>query len=80
MMRKINVGIIGFGTIGSGVHKILQENRDIISKRLGAIVEVVKIADLDITTDRGVKVDSGILTSDAQEIIKNSKVNIVVEL
>jgi len=80
MMRKINVGIIGFGTIGSGVYKILQENRDIISKRLGAIIEVVKIADLDITTDRGVKVDSGTLTSDVQEIIKNSEVNIVVEL
>jgi len=80
MMRKIKVGIIGFGTIGSGVYKILQENRDIISKRLGAIIEVVKIADLDITTDRGVKVDSEILTSDAEEIITNSEVNIVVEL
>jgi homoserine dehydrogenase len=79
-MRKINVGIIGFGTIGSGVCKILQENRDIISKRLGANIEVVRIADLDITTDRGVKVDPELLTKDAQEVLKNSKVDIVVEL
>jgi len=79
-MLKIKVGIIGFGTIGSGVYKILQENRDIIRKRLGATIEVVKIADLDITTDRGVKVDPGLLTRDAQEIIKNSEVNVVVEL
>jgi homoserine dehydrogenase len=66
MMRKISVGIIGFGTIGSGVVKILQDNGDIIKKRLGVIVEVTKIADLDITTDRGIKVNPEILTTDAQ--------------
>ena len=80
MMRKINVGIIGFGTIGSGVIKILQDNGDIIRKRLGATVEVVKIADLDITADRGIKVDPKLLTTDAQEVISHPEVNIVVEL
>ena len=80
MMRKINVGIVGFVTIGSGVVKILKVNRDIIKKRLGAEVEVVKIADLDIATDRGVKVDSNLLTTDAQEVIKHSEVDVVVEL
>jgi len=79
-MRDINVGIIGFGTIGSGVFKILQENGGIIKKRLGASINVSKIADLDITTDRGVKVDSKLLTTDAQQVIKDSNVDIVVEL
>ncbi len=80
MMRKIKVGIVGFGTIGSGVIKILQDNGDIIRKRLGATVEVVKIADLDITTDRGIKVDPKLLTTDAQEVINHPEVNVVVEL
>ena len=80
MMRKIKVGIVGFGTIGSGVIKILQDNGDIIRKRLGATVEVVKIADLDITADRGIKVDPKLLTTDAQEVINHPEVNVVVEL
>ena len=80
MMRKINVGIIGFGTIGSGVVKILQDNCNSIRRRLGAIIEVVKIADLDLTTDRGVKIDQKLLTKDAQEVINHPEVNVVVEL
>ena len=80
MMRKISVGIIGFGTIGSGVVKILQDNGDIIKKRIGVIVEVTKIADLDITTDRGIKVNPEILTTDAQEVINHPEVNVIVEL
>jgi len=79
-MRKIKVGIIGFGTIGSGVVKILASNRDLIRQRLGAEVEVVKIADLDITSDRGVEVNSGLLTTDAKEVIDNPDVGVVVEL
>ena len=80
MMRKINIGIIGFGTIGSGVLKILQDNSDVIRKRLGAIVEVVKIADLDITSDRGVRVDSKLLTTEVQDVIKHPEVDVIVEL
>ena len=80
MMRKIKVGIVGFGTIGSGVIKILQDNGDIIRKRLGATVEVVKIADLDISADRGIKVDPKLLTTNAQEVINHPEVNVVVEL
>ena len=79
-MRKIKVGIIGFGTIGSGVVKILASSRDLIRQRLGAEVEVIKIADLDITSDRGVEVNSSLLTTDAKEMIDNPDVDIVVEL
>ena len=80
MMRKINVGIIGFGTIGSGVVKILQDNCNSIRRRLGATIEIVKIADLDLTTDRGVKIDQKLLTKDAREVINHPEVNVVVEL
>jgi hypothetical protein len=79
-MRNINIGIIGFGTIGSGVVKILNTNGDIIKKRLGAEIKLVKIADLDTETDRGVKIGSELLTSDAQEVIKHPEVDVVVEL
>jgi homoserine dehydrogenase len=79
-MKSIKVGMIGFGTIGCGVVKILQDNQNIIKDRLGASVEVIKIADLDITTDRGVKVDPGLLTTDVNEVLDHPEVDIVVEL
>jgi homoserine dehydrogenase len=79
-MKSVKVGLIGFGTIGCGVVKILQDNQKIIQDRLGASVEVIKIADLDITTDRGVKVAPGILTTDANEVLSNPDIDIVVEL
>lgn len=79
-MKSIKIGLIGFGTIGCGVIKILQNNQDVIRDRLGASVDVFKIADLDITTDRGVKVEPGLLTTDANEVLDHSEIDVVVEL
>ncbi|MEA1922478.1 MAG: homoserine dehydrogenase [Pseudomonadota bacterium] len=79
-MKKINVGLIGFGTIGAGVAKILLENRQVISDRLGAELNLHKIADLDITTDRGVALPDGILTTDIEELIGNPEIDIIIEL
>ena len=79
-MKTVKVGLIGFGTIGCGMVKILQDNQSQIQSRLGAVLEVIKIADLDITTDRGVKVDAGMLTTDAKEVLDHPDIDIVVEL
>ena len=79
-MKKINVGLIGFGTIGAGVAKILAENQEVIQKRLGATVCLAKIADLDITTDRGINVEDGVLTTSVDDIIENPKIDVVIEL
>ena len=79
-MEKIKVGLIGFGTVGSGVVKILQKNSGLIEKRMGAKIIVKRIADIDLKTDRGVKVSPGILTKKADEVIKDSEIDIVMEL
>ncbi len=79
-MKNIKLGLIGFGTIGCGVVKILQDNKSKIQSRLGSFVDVVKIADLDITTDRGVAVDASLLTTDANEVLDHPDIDIVVEL
>ena len=79
-MKIVNVGLIGFGTIGAGVAKVLLENRQVISDRLGAELNLTKIADLDITTDRGVTIPDGILTTDVNELIGNPKIHIIIEL
>ncbi len=79
-MKNIGIGLIGFGTIGAGVAKILLENKQTISDRLGAELELKKIADLDITTDRGVTIPDGILTTAVDEVIGNPEIDIVIEL
>lgn len=79
-MKEISIGLIGFGTVGSGVVKILQENRDILEARVGFPLRLKRIADLDIKSDRGVDVDPAILTTDAAEILHDPDISIVVEL
>jgi homoserine dehydrogenase len=79
-MKKISLGLIGFGTIGAGVVKLLQESGDLIEKRLGARLVLKKIADLDITTPRVVTVPEDILTTRATDILEDPDIQIVVEL
>jgi len=79
-MKNVKIGLIGFGTIGAGVVKILAENGDVIRQRLGVTLEIGKIADLDITTDRGVRVESGVLTTSADAVLSDPEIEIVIEL
>jgi homoserine dehydrogenase len=78
--KKIFLGLIGFGTIGTGVVRLLGENRNLIKRRLGAELVIKKIADLDIETPRVVTVDKNILTRDVNEILEDPEISIVMEL
>ncbi|MCU0593855.1 MAG: homoserine dehydrogenase, partial [Desulfobacterota bacterium] len=79
-MDQVNVGLIGFGTVGSGTAQILIENRDLITSRVGSEIVIRKIADLDVVTDRGIPLPPGLLTKDPMEIINDPQIDIVVEL
>jgi homoserine dehydrogenase len=76
----INVGIIGFGTVGTGTAKILLKNRGLLKERTGVDIKLKKIADIDIRRDRGIKLPKGILTNNPEELIKDPGINIIVEL
>jgi homoserine dehydrogenase len=76
----INVGIIGFGTVGTGTAKILIQNRKLLKDRTGVDINLKKIADLDIKRDRGIKLPKGVLTTDADSVIKDPDIHIIVEL
>ncbi len=79
-MKEIKVGLIGFGTVGSGVGRILQRNSKLIEKRMGARLILKRIADIDLTSDRGVKLRPGVLTRKAEDVIEDREIDIVVEL
>ncbi len=79
-MQSIKVGLLGFGTIGTGVVKVFQQNQDLMASRLGANLELTRIADLDTTTDRGVQLAPGLLTDDAQALLNDPEIQVVIEL
>ena len=79
-MKEIKVGLIGFGTVGSGVARVLQKNSRLIEKRMGAKLILKRIADIDLRTDRGVKLRPGVLTQRVEDVIKDPEIDIVMEL
>ena len=80
MTSRIGVGIIGFGTVGTGVAKVLLDNGTLIRRRVGVPVDLVRIADLDIVRDRGIALPPGLLTTDTKQVIQDPAVDIVIEL
>ncbi len=78
-MKEVGVGILGFGTVGAGVAQGLLDHAEVMASRLGVRIALRRIADLDITTDRGVKVPAGALTTDAASVVADPEVQIVVE-
>jgi homoserine dehydrogenase len=79
-MREIRVGLIGFGTVGAGVAKILKQNAGLIEKRMGTKIVLKRVADIDLKTDRGVKLGPGVLTKNADDVIGDPEIDIVMEL
>ncbi len=80
MKTEIGVGLIGFGTVGTGVARVLIENAELIRRRVGVPIKLVRIADLDITRDRGIAIPPGVLTTDIQQVLADPRVDIVIEL
>lgn len=79
-LREIGVGIIGFGTVGSGTVKLLRENAELLRRRVGVPLRIVKVADLDLERDRGVSLPREILTTDGFQVTRHPDVHIVLEL
>jgi homoserine dehydrogenase len=76
----VGVGLLGFGTIGTGVVKVLARNAPIIEERLGFPLRLVRIADIDTRRDRGVDVAGIRFDADAEGLIADPEVRIVIEL
>jgi len=80
MSKPVNIGLLGWGTVGTGVTKVFQSNADLLAERAGVPLVLKRIADLDTKRDRGVTVDPSVLTQDAMQVINDPDIQIVVEL
>jgi homoserine dehydrogenase len=76
---KINIGLIGLGTIGGGVAKILHDKADSITKQVGIPLVLRRVADLDDTRKDSLP-DPGVFTTDARSILEDPEIDIVIEL
>ena len=79
-MKEIKVGILGLGTVGTGIAKIIYDNAELITSRLGAKLTLKKAADIDLKTDRGINFDDGVLTDDAFKVVNDPEIDIVIEM
>jgi homoserine dehydrogenase len=76
----IKVGIVGFGTVGTGTVKILLKKNKELERHLGIPIIIKNIADLDVKKDRGVKLPEGVLVENSEIILNDPEIDIVVEL
>ena len=79
-MRVINVGILGFGTVGSGTVRILQNNAEQIAARVGATVNVKRVAVRDLAKPREMELPASVFTTNPSDIIADPEIDIVVEV
>lgn len=79
-MKKINIGLLGCGTVGAGVAKILIEKRDLICSRVGAVLNLKYVADIDTETDRGIPFDEGVFITDAHKVLDDPDTDIIIEM
>ncbi len=79
-MKPINVGLLGIGTVGSGVWEVLGRNQEEITRRAGRGIVIAKVADKD--TERAKKLTGGkvAVTGDANEVVSDPNIDIVIEL
>ncbi len=79
-MKPIQVGLLGIGTVGSGVFNVLQRNQDEISRRAGRGIEIAMVADLDVERAKSVVGSKVHVVNDARAVIANPDIDIVIEL
>lgn len=79
-MKNIQIGLLGIGTVGSGVFNVLQRNADEITRRAGRSIEITMVADLDTARAKAAVGDKVQVVADARTVIANPDIDIVVEL
>jgi homoserine dehydrogenase len=78
--KQLNVGLVGAGVVGSGVVKHLTRNADLIAERLGMRIHLKWVCDKDESRLKGLPASGAQLTGDAQQVLKDPDIHVVVEL
>jgi len=76
----IGIGLLGLGTVGSGVLQVLRQNGGAIWQKVGAKLEVRRVAVRDVQRNRAVAVDPALLTDNVNHVLDDPEIDIVVEV
>ncbi|TXH90859.1 MAG: homoserine dehydrogenase [Rhodoferax sp.] len=79
-MKTIKVGLLGIGTVGSGVYNVLHRNQEEIQRRAGVAIQVAMVADLDVARAKNIVGDDVQVVGDARAVLANPEIDIVIEL
>ena len=79
-MQQINVGLLGCGTVGTGVAKLLLEQKELIRARAGVSLVLKNIADIDMDRDRGLDIAPGVMVPDAWSVVNDPDIDVIVEM
>ena len=78
--ESVRIALLGCGTVGGGVVKLLRANEALLEARLGARLELVGVADRSLRPDPGLGLSEALITRDARALVTRPDVDIVVEL
>jgi homoserine dehydrogenase len=79
-MQQVNLGMIGGGTVGSGVFHAWQQNGDLMAARLGVKINFRKIAVKAFDEPRPYEIPRNLMTTDWQEVVNDPQIHVVIEL
>jgi len=79
-MKPINVGLLGLGTVGTGVVRIVEGHQEDLSNQVGSPIRISQILVKDRNKARSISVDAAKLTEDPWEIVRNPEIDVVVEV
>jgi homoserine dehydrogenase len=78
--KTVKIGLVGFGTIGSGVAKLILEDADLIAARTGLRLQLACVVDVDTKSPRPVRLPEGILTDDLNKLLDDDTIHIGIEM
>lgn len=79
-MKQLNVGLLGIGTVGGGTFAVLTRNAEEISRRTGVAIKVIQVADRNIEYAKKITNGQVDVTDNAENVVNNPAVDVVVEL
>ncbi|MCM3585046.1 homoserine dehydrogenase [Mesobacillus maritimus] len=79
-MKAISIGLLGLGTVGSGVIKIIENHQDKLMHQVGCPIQVKKVLVKDVNKERDVEINPAILTDQVNEIINDPEIDVIIEV
>jgi homoserine dehydrogenase len=79
-MEKVRVGVIGLGTVGSGVVVLLERNKQLIYEKTGIDIELVRICDRNVNKSRPFDIRNYNFTTDYREVVSDNNIDVIIEL